>query len=490
VAQQFNPYHAWLEFEAGKNNPSYPELLNLAADESDDATINMAFDRVIAQVRSCKPGPHAAEWARLIDELKAAKFASEKMGFAQVVASQTITAPTAMPPETAPPAEVDPVLAALGLDDSGPDFTTPDEENEEESPPPNSVPNAAVQPQYVGPQQPVSTAVPQLASPSAAVPAPVLGGQPAPPSRSNMSGVIIGLVSCALTIGLLGGAYYVWFGPPEADQQTDTSVASSSPVQRAAPTTNTNTNPTSGTGDDNATEPKQPLEDSDPPEKMDPVNPPPTTDTDPPETDKPEVMAPQPPPRGKEPEPKELTAEQLKQLAEQLKNAKTLLGEGKIEEANGVLTAALPTAGTTSQRAMIERLQLLAGYVSAFSKAVDAGLGKLKPGDSIPLGDAIVALVEKKPDSVVIHILGRNREYPLAKLPLGLAHALADQSLDQAEASTLVIKGAYQAVHPRTSPEHVLEIRDWWRDASDKGETIADLILVLDDDYDRMAGLE
>lgn len=542
----FNPYHEWLGLAPENHNPGYPELLGLDPGEADESAVRMAFDRVIAQVRSHKPGPHAAEWARLIDELKSAKLAAEKMGFAAVVAASQPAAPSAestadsaasggAPPATPPAptadpgsvgtgsvesgcvespatsAAVDPIMEALGLDD----FTTPDEELGEApaEPPAATVPPAPIPtpaPATPAPATPTHSAsaapapaqaapAPVAAAPPAAA-APVAGEPPLPVAAAaaqrggNYAGLIVGFVSCALMIGLLGGAYYLWFGS-DGSESTDEELADNHPVPRqedsGSSDTNENDAGAAGTASDqdqtqqdmvateddsasdqnenatsNGESPKSSDSDNNPDEPMPTTTPPP------------------------EPEDRELTDEQLKALSDQLKQAKQALGSQDVAAAREFLEKAKPMAGTKTHRAMIERLEALTGYVEAFHRAIPQALEKLQPGDSFPVGNAIVALVEKKPESVVIHVAGRNREYALNDLSLGLGIALADQALDQDAPISMVVKGAFQAVHPKATDEHIQEVRDWWRNAADMGERLGDLILVVDDDYDRMAGVE
>ena len=574
MTEQFNPYHAWLDLDQTNHNPTYPELLGVATNETDPTKVHMAFDRVIAQVRSHKPGPHTAEWARLIDELKAAQMAASKMGFAAVVAASKppaagqAPAPTAAPPAATTPQpatpqpataqeataqeataqeataqEVDPILAALGLDDDDgftPDFTTPDDEVDDTpvaAPAmaiPSSVPApAAVDQAAVAPAAVDQAAVDQAAVAPAAVtqatlasatlasatlasaPQVPVAGAPVPqpvaaPASDGLEmtaavaqrgggygGLIVGFASCALMVVILGVGYYLWFGP-EGEDKEDEDMASNKPVAREVKTSNKddqqdkndqqdkddqqNRNETDdeeklADDDGNETTPKDGTKPADDDEKMEP------TDDAAKPVDPPTVPT-------AEPKERELTEEELKKLADLLRSAKTALGTQEIAKSKELLAEAKPLAGTTSQRAMIDRLEALTGYVEAFHKAIPQALESMQPGDSFPVSEAIVALVEKKPESVIIHVAGRNREYPLSGLSLGLGLALADQVLDQDAPSTNVVKGAFQAVHPRASEEHIQQVRDWWREAMDAGESLGDLILVVDDDYGRMAGEE
>ena len=72
-AQKFSGYHEWLGLDPAIARPDYYQLVALDPSERDADTIRAAADRAISKVRACRPGPRAAQWAALLDELKAAK---------------------------------------------------------------------------------------------------------------------------------------------------------------------------------------------------------------------------------------------------------------------------------------------------------------------------------------------------------------------------------------------------------------------------------
>ena len=73
MPEPFNAYHQWLSLPADETNPTYYQILGLAEFESDAAKITQAGDRAITRVRGFRPGQHAKEWSRLLDEINAAK---------------------------------------------------------------------------------------------------------------------------------------------------------------------------------------------------------------------------------------------------------------------------------------------------------------------------------------------------------------------------------------------------------------------------------
>ena len=69
----FNPYYAFLGLDEEVTSPSFYQILRLRETESDAAKINAAADKATARARACRPGSHAVEWSRLLDEIQAAR---------------------------------------------------------------------------------------------------------------------------------------------------------------------------------------------------------------------------------------------------------------------------------------------------------------------------------------------------------------------------------------------------------------------------------
>lgn len=69
----FDPYVEWLGTQPGGRPPDHYALLGLKRLEGDTQVIARAAEVRLAAVRRIRPGPHLAEWSRLLDRLKAAK---------------------------------------------------------------------------------------------------------------------------------------------------------------------------------------------------------------------------------------------------------------------------------------------------------------------------------------------------------------------------------------------------------------------------------
>ena len=98
VTDDFNPYHEWLGLDAQLKQPNYYQLLGVDQSEADAQKIAAAADRALSKVRSVRPGPRAAEWAKLLDEMAAARFCltdpAKRAEYDRQLASSQFSAPT------------------------------------------------------------------------------------------------------------------------------------------------------------------------------------------------------------------------------------------------------------------------------------------------------------------------------------------------------------------------------------------------------------
>jgi hypothetical protein len=172
-------------------------------------------------------------------------------------------------------------------------------------------------------------------------------------------------------------------------------------------------------------------------------------------------------------------------LGRAIKNARIALNANDFVRASMQLATADRLARLPEHRAMIARLKLLADYSQQFQAAFKDGLEKLKSTDELVIDEHRVAVVEVNPQRIILRTPGQNRSYPMSDLPDKLVVAIADLWFDQNAASTNVFKGAFHAVGPDANPA---EARRFWDEAKRAGADLADLPLVLDDNYDLTRG--
>ncbi len=73
MSEEFDPYKAWLDIENKTASTTHYKLLGLPEFESDKNRITAAVDKAIRKIRSQRPGEHAAEWSKVLDELQEVK---------------------------------------------------------------------------------------------------------------------------------------------------------------------------------------------------------------------------------------------------------------------------------------------------------------------------------------------------------------------------------------------------------------------------------
>jgi len=116
--ESFNRYHEWLQLQADLTDPDFYQLCGLAPFEKDLDKIRVAIDRAVVKVRGFRPGSHAAEWARLLDELAAAKAEltdpERKAAYDQRLRRPKLAAANAS--AASEPAEAAPEIAAVNRD--------------------------------------------------------------------------------------------------------------------------------------------------------------------------------------------------------------------------------------------------------------------------------------------------------------------------------------------------------------------------------------
>jgi hypothetical protein len=180
------------------------------------------------------------------------------------------------------------------------------------------------------------------------------------------------------------------------------------------------------------------------------------------------------------PEEMPLTPQELAALKETLKGARDALGARNFAAATQHLTDAQRLARSPEHKQSLERLKQLDHYVHEFWKAVDQGYANLQPTSVLSVGNVQAAIVEIRPDAMVIRISGRNRTIRRNEIPSGLAMAIANTWFDSSPQNK-VVKGAFLLVDPAGKPE---DARRMWQEAQAAGVDVEMLMPVINDKYE------
>lgn len=179
--------------------------------------------------------------------------------------------------------------------------------------------------------------------------------------------------------------------------------------------------------------------------------------------------------------------EEVIQLAKALKDAKNALGVLEIAEANRALERATKLAKLEEHQGMVTRLKYVADYCKQFRDAMVAAARDLDGGETFMVGSStVVAMVESSDTQVTFRVAGQNITSNYGELKPGLAVALAELKLDNADPVTRVVKGAYVIVHQNARPDEIEKGKTWWDEAALGGVDLKDQLPFLTDNYDTL----
>lgn len=179
--------------------------------------------------------------------------------------------------------------------------------------------------------------------------------------------------------------------------------------------------------------------------------------------------------------------EEVVQLAKALKDAKNALGVLEIAEANRALERATKLAKLEEHQGMVTRLKYVADYCQQFRDAMVAAARDLDGGETFMVGSStVVAMVESSDTQVTFRVAGQNITSNYGELKPGLAVALAELKLDNADPVTRVVKGAYVIVHQNARPDEIEKGKTWWDEAALGGVDLKDQLPFLTDNYDTL----
>ncbi len=476
VSEAFNPYREWLGLEADVEAPHFYQLLGVELFEDDRAELMTAADKALVRVRGFRPGPQAAAWAKLLDELAQAKACFQNQSRKSLYDNNLRQNLERQRP-TQPPCDITPQIAAVNL---SPDLyppgmapKTPASANESSvtvSPTRNPYP-PGMTPMLEGiPAAPATLARPHPLPPPARassrsdVPAANTTSdvsavrEPVPPGPVNahvapprlpptslvpltaaVAGVLIVVTLIILLIALrdnAGGSALVPRDPlpsPAAGAPTQAHTAGDAkailPSVSLSPAA---TQPAANTLPATTNDPVAP------PTSQEPAAPdsaPATPDNPPdaPTSSPPAGSPPSPPASDTAPAPQA----DLTELGKALQQARSAIADHQFRVADRVLEKAAMLATSPEHQAMVVRLRHLGQCAEQFWNVVATAARRLSATEELKFGssDLIVVVVETDRDSVTIRNQGRNVKYSLADMPAGLALAIAHRSVNENDAT-------------------------------------------------------
>jgi hypothetical protein len=519
----FNPYREWLGWEQSRA-PDYYELLAIDRHESDATRIALAAEQAIVKVRSFRPGQQAGAWSRLLDEIRAAKeclcnstlrqeydaalarsdvFPSAAGGLQASVTPAPLPSPdwAAGPSPTYDPqaravrtpigaipgaatvamsaspysGATDELPMAIALHSSAPH--KPSQQDEE---PAGNV--EALLPPGSDDELASTTGMPVEPAPHDTIrlsAAPTAASFSAARKQTSRSLFLLAVAACialfAITAGLVATRrpshnLQRQTTPPQDEGISSSTAENNPPEQHNRPQM---TVAERGGATANIDQPPTPTLAASGAEKSSM----PTT-----------LAAPErsaPAPRATEPAmSEEERRSRAQSLVAALQTARSALGEQNFPIADEQIRRSESFADKPEHREATARLKEVAAYVKQFRAALSAAVQGLQAAETFKTSSGSdAAFVEATADTVVLHVSGTNRTYRLTDLPPALALALADRKLSARDPVSLVVKGAYLAVHPRADSQTREKAASLWQQAAAAGADVSHLTPFLSEGY-------
>jgi hypothetical protein len=142
------------------------------------------------------------------------------------------------------------------------------------------------------------------------------------------------------------------------------------------------------------------------------------------------------------------------------------------------LAEAEKLARSPEHKALVERTKELEHYLTQFWDAFDKAYAGLKPTGTITIGTEQAAIVEVRPEALVIKWFGRNQTVSRQGKPAGLVMAIANERFND-EPANKVVKGAYYLVNNKLD-----KAEQMFSEAGASGMAVQSLMQVLHDNYE------
>lgn len=523
MTDAFNPYHQWLGFPVGRIPRDFYELFRVERFESDLSLIAREADILIAEVRRIRPGPAAAKWAALLDELCAAKACltdpqRKSVYDAQLRLERSYGGTTAG--EKMPAAEADDPIAAS---QPGTDRRAGEAAVAQGYRSATALTSERGHATLAGPTESPQTppSLPHLAEvfdPGKD------GGQSRPAkvsARVRLNGLDIlyrlaalGFVVAAVILaGILivrrdvvrtyigqsfavGKSPSTQAGPSDAeggsqrpressDRPAVKAVASRVDQRGLNPAGETNQSSDS-TANPPASNPQTPANRLDPQEGMaaEPVKASPLTIVaagSAPVAATPAAAGTQSTSQNSSVEPgndqgdandSELSGE-FRAAAVEVWQA---LASRDLPKARERLNGLAAQVRSPLQRDCVAALQSLLLHLEEFWRGVTEATASLHSTEELTIGDTVIIVVEAGREEVVVRAAGQNRRYAVREMPTALVRAIVDQRLRKGR-DTDVLLGAFLAVDPKGDQA---EARRLWQSAANSGADVSLLLQALD----------
>jgi curved DNA-binding protein CbpA len=174
----------------------------------------------------------------------------------------------------------------------------------------------------------------------------------------------------------------------------------------------------------------------------------------------------------------------MKDWNKAMKEARAAIDQVDFEKFHKQMEIAIPLSKTDELIAKQSRLDQLGQLYEIFINSMKDAKKKLRATEVLNVGKRKITIVETTEKELIIRVDGKNEKYAWDKMPLGIALALADLTLNDAGPTDLAARAVFCSLSPTKNELHEKRAKDFFEKSVGKGEIRADLPQALTDSYE------
>lgn len=174
----------------------------------------------------------------------------------------------------------------------------------------------------------------------------------------------------------------------------------------------------------------------------------------------------------------------LKEWNNAMKEARTAIDQLDFEKFHKQMEIAIPLSKTDELIAKQSRLDQLGQLYEIFISSMKDAKKKLRATEVLNVGKRKITIVETTEKELIIRVDGKNEKYAWDKMPLGIALALADLTLNDVGPTDLAARAAFCSLSPTKNELHEKRAKEFFEKSVGKGEIRPDLPQALTDSYE------
>ena len=167
-----------------------------------------------------------------------------------------------------------------------------------------------------------------------------------------------------------------------------------------------------------------------------------------------------------------------------MKEARAAIDQLDFEKFHKQMEIAIPLSKTDEMIAKQSRLDQLGQLYEIFINSMKDSKKKLRATEVLNVGKRKITIVETTEKELIIRVDGKNEKYAWDKLPLGIALALADLTLNDVGPTDLAARAAFCSLSPTKNELHEKRAKEFFEKSVGKGEIRPDLPQALTDSYE------